>query len=274
MTIQILLNWDYAQYISNKTIMDASKVFTLFHAPGCGSTFTLALLQALNAPHEVVTLNFEAISVQGQESPEASRLKEANPLCQFPTLITPEGAVMTEMGGIALYLHDNFAANTPWSTKELTAEQLALFYRLVFFIPANIYPAITAIDFPERFIVIPASADLHVTKEAAVGWVTEKALENREAAYKLLESIIAAESARRGGECAYSLGTEHPTIADVYITLIAHYSPRPRYGWLKEHCPKIWTIADNTMKKSIVGLVFWESFTSKDNADDPWPMQE
>lgn len=43
-------------------------------------------------------------------------------------------------------LHDHFAANTPWSTKELTAEQLALFYRLMFFIPGNIYPTIAAID--------------------------------------------------------------------------------------------------------------------------------
>ncbi len=60
--------------------------------------------------------------------------------------------------------------------------------------------------------------------------MTEKALENRAAMYKLLESIITSESARRGGECAYSLGTERPTILDVYIALIAHYSPtsRPR----------------------------------------------
>lgn len=79
--------------------MNASKTFTLFHAPGSGSTFTLALLQAMNVPHEVVKLNFEA---RDEDSPDALRLKQANPLCQFPTLITPEGAVMTEMGGVAL----------------------------------------------------------------------------------------------------------------------------------------------------------------------------
>ncbi|KLO20447.1 hypothetical protein SCHPADRAFT_923602 [Schizopora paradoxa] len=250
--------------------MNASKTFTLFHAPGSGSTFSLALLQALNVPHEVVSLNFEA---RDEDSPEASRLKQTNPLCQFPTLVSPEGAVMTEMGGIALYLHDQFAANTPWSKRDLTAEQLALFYRLMFFIPGNIYPTIAAIDFPERFIVIPSSADLHVTMEAAVGWVMEKGLENREAMYKVLEGIIAAESTRRGGERKYCLGTEHPTIPDVYITLMAHYSPRPRFGWLKEHCPTIWTVADNTMKDPVIRSVFWESFTSKDSPnDDAWPQ--
>ncbi len=81
--------------------MNASKVFTLFHAPGNGSTFTLALLQVLNVPHEVVTVNVDAWGGL-ESSPEASRLKQANPLCQFPTLIIPEGAVMTEMAGIAL----------------------------------------------------------------------------------------------------------------------------------------------------------------------------
>ena len=31
------------------------------------------------------------------------------------------------------------------------------------------------------------------------------------------------------GGSVFALGTKTPTIVDVYVTLVAHYSPRPRY---------------------------------------------
>jgi hypothetical protein len=39
--------------------------------------------------------------VDRESHPELDRLLAANPLAQFPTLITPEGAVLTEMVAIA-----------------------------------------------------------------------------------------------------------------------------------------------------------------------------
>lgn len=53
-----------------------------------------------NAPHELVVCDYEETTAK--RGPNYARLVEANPLAQFPTLITPEGYVMTEMVGIAL----------------------------------------------------------------------------------------------------------------------------------------------------------------------------
>jgi GST-like protein len=93
-------------------------------------------------------------------------LLRANPLAQFPTLVTPEGVVMTEMAGIALcasisylmllahcrvtFLYEDLTERhgkgTPWSIDDWSEEQRAVFYRLMVFIPANVYPTITVID--------------------------------------------------------------------------------------------------------------------------------
>ena len=97
----------------------APGVYTLFHCPGVGSTYPLALLIALDVQHELVVLDFEEVSSRKSsdpnaeehaDSPDVRRLLRANPLAQFPTLVTPEGVVMTEMAGIALckYLYPSW----------------------------------------------------------------------------------------------------------------------------------------------------------------------
>jgi len=66
-------------------------------------------MRLLGVPHEVVTLEYDKV-VERKETPGLARLLSANPLAQFPTLITPEGAVMTEMVAIVLceYLYTPF----------------------------------------------------------------------------------------------------------------------------------------------------------------------
>lgn len=87
--------------------------YTLFHAPGCGSTFALALLCALQRPStdgaahvafdiDVCTLDADAVARRDAATPHYSELARANALLQLPTLVTPEGAVLTETGAIAL----------------------------------------------------------------------------------------------------------------------------------------------------------------------------
>lgn len=82
-------------------------------------------------------------------------------------------------------------------------------------------------QFPERFIVVPDSAK-GISKEAAVGWVEEKAIENREVQFKNLERIIASTAANRTENTIYAIGTKDPTVLDVYIAVIVQWSPRKR----------------------------------------------
>ncbi|TDL30183.1 hypothetical protein BD410DRAFT_780726 [Rickenella mellea] len=227
-----------------------SGVYTLFHADAVGSVLTLAVLRVLDVKHNIVLLDYDSVTKK-EDTPEYRQLISANPLAQFPTLVTPDGTVLTEGAATAFYLHDKHAIGTPWSTEHLSPSQLALYYRIMVFIPANIYPTITAIEFPERFIVVPKSS--HVSEEAVCGWVEEKGQENRQTTFKLLEKLLDTVEKRTS---AYALGTATPSLVDIYITLIAHYSPRPRYGWMEENCPKVMACARETLKDPVLQQVF------------------
>ena len=54
--------------------------------------------------------------------------------------------LMDDMFLFFVDLQERHAKGTPWSLEDLSPEQLAVFYRIMLFIPANIYPTITAID--------------------------------------------------------------------------------------------------------------------------------
>jgi hypothetical protein len=86
-------------------------------------------------------------------------------------------------------------------------------------------------QFPERFITIPPTSHVieHISPEAIIGWVRERAITNRMNAFTLLEKILNDTVLGKPNTSKLALGTEHPTILDVYITLMAHYSPRPKY---------------------------------------------
>jgi hypothetical protein len=57
------------------------------------------------------------------------------------------------------------------------------------------------------------------------GWILSKNVQNHESTYRMLESIVSITA----GDSPYVLGTTHPTLVDVYVTLMAHYAPKPRY---------------------------------------------
>ncbi|KAG8690857.1 hypothetical protein FRC11_008571 [Ceratobasidium sp. 423] len=207
---------------------DNAKPYILFHAPGVGSTFPLALLRVFDVPHELVICDYEETTAR--KGSNYARLVETNPLAQFPTLITPEGYAMTEMVGIALYLHDRFAKGTTWDIRALSPDQQAAFYR---YIPAD------------------ASVD---TKQVE-GWVKAGTSAKREELWKMMER----EMTRELKEGTFLLGTGHPTLLDVLLSLVAHYTPHPRYSWFEEHCPKLHKNVRETLKTDVIKDVFREN---------------
>jgi glutathione S-transferase len=84
-----------------------SPAYTLYHASGMGSTYTLALLQLLNIPYVLKTMEFVTGPIGTTFKNDDSRatymeMKQHNPLGQFPTLVKSDGVVLTEMAAIAL----------------------------------------------------------------------------------------------------------------------------------------------------------------------------
>ncbi|KAG8947841.1 hypothetical protein FRC04_010199 [Tulasnella sp. 424] len=230
-----------------------SDKYVLFHSDGAGSTFPLVLLRVFKVPHEVVNMNYED-TTKRKDSPELRRLLEANPLAQFPTLLTPEGGVMTETAAIALYLNDRHGLDSPWSTSRLAAAQLAAFYRFLVYIPANIYPTVTIVEFPERYISVPK--DANVTLDEVKQWVSDESSKRRADAWTLLETQLGPGV--KGFNGSFLLGTDQPTMLDVYVTMMAHWTPYPRYDWFKKNCPRLYEVAHETMKASVVARQVFE----------------
>ncbi|QRW17020.1 glutathione S-transferase [Rhizoctonia solani] len=134
---------------------------------------------------------------------------------------------MTEMVGIALYLHDRFAKGTTWDIHVLAPTQQAAFYRWFIFIPAN----------------------------TVEGWVKAGTSTKREELWKIMEREM-TEGLKEG---TFVLGTQRPTLLDVLLALVAHYTPHPRYSWFEEHCPKLHKNVKETLKTSVIKDVFREN---------------
>ena len=118
---------------------------TLYGRPGWGSVLTEAQLVWYAIPftfHEVGDLFADERARQ--------ELAKINPLAQIPTLVLPDGAVMTESAAITLWLADQ--AGSHELVPEPQAAERARFLRWLIFITSNIYPTYTYADDPSRFV--------------------------------------------------------------------------------------------------------------------------
>jgi GST-like protein len=122
-------------------------MYTLIGAPGWGSAIAEALLDLSGLPYQVEDIDPK------KPTTESKRLTALNPLAQVPTLLLPDGTVMSESAAIALHIADRApaAALVP-PPGDPTRDA---FLRWLVFIVANVYPMYTVGDFPERFVSGP-----------------------------------------------------------------------------------------------------------------------
>lgn len=115
---------------------------TLYGYDGSGSAAIEAALVLAGIDYEVV----KAASWDPHSDVEA--LTRVNPMRQIPTLVTPEGLVLTESAAILLHL--GLAHPASGLLPQDTAGR-ARSLRALVFIAANCYGAISVGDFPERW---------------------------------------------------------------------------------------------------------------------------
>ncbi|HTP98937.1 MAG TPA: glutathione S-transferase family protein [Casimicrobiaceae bacterium] len=82
-------------------------------------------------------------------------LSRVNPLAQIPTLVLPDGTVMTESAAILIHLGLAYPASDLLPSD---ASRRAQVVRGLVYVAANCYAAIGIIDFPERFVTDPDEA--------------------------------------------------------------------------------------------------------------------
>jgi GST-like protein len=133
-------------------------MYTLYGSRGSGSAIVEAALERCG-------LDFRQVRASAWEEDSAiDELRRVNPLAQIPTLVMPDGSVMTESAAILVHLglqHPNSAL--------LPADESARAQTLrgLVFIAANCYSAITASDYPERFTTEDGDEARASVREAA-----------------------------------------------------------------------------------------------------------
>ena len=178
---------------------------------GCGSVLVEAALVLAGIAYEREEVDY------AQPGPARDRLLALNPLGQVPTLILPDGAVMTETAAIALHLDELVPAAglLPPPGDPLRREAL----RWLVFLIAAVYPTFTYGDDPAKWVgdagpVLGDATNAH-----------------REKLWRQVEGVAGSP---------WFLGARF-SMLDVYVSVMTRW--RPRRAWFAEHCPRLTAIA-------------------------------
>jgi len=116
--------------------------YTLYGTQGSGSAAIEIALAACRQPFEQVTAS------SWQPESAQRELTRLNPMRQIPTLVLPDGSVLTESAAILIHLG---LAHPRSGLLPTAAVPRAQAIRGLVFIAANCYAAISISDYPERW---------------------------------------------------------------------------------------------------------------------------
>jgi GST-like protein len=179
---------------------------------GCGSAIVEAALLLAEIPYDREEVDYST------PSPERDRLAAKNPLVQVPTIVLPDGTVMTESLAIVLHI-DELAPDAgllPAAGDPLRREAL----RWLAFVVAAIYPTFTYGDDPAKWVG-DAGPRLGESTHA-----------HRQKLWRHLDEHVA-----RG---PWFLGARF-SILDVYVSIMTRW--RPNRPWFATNTPKLHAIA-------------------------------
>ena len=123
-------------------------MMVLYGTKGSGAAAIDAALRMTGAPYRVVD------AASWQPGSGLDELRKVNPLAQVPTLVLPEGGVMSESAAILACLGERFPGSGLLPADPAARAQSL---RGLVYIAANCYACIGVIDYPER--VVPDAGD-------------------------------------------------------------------------------------------------------------------
>lgn len=206
-------------------------MYVLYGRAGWGSALTEAQLAWYGLPYRL-----EPVGDLFADASAREQLERLNPIAQVPTLLLPDGTMMTESAAITLLLGDRPDGRS--LVPPAGAPTRASFLRWLVFLVANIYPTFTYADDPSRFVAIEeARAPFRAAVEA----------------YKLrLWQIVDQVAAQ-----PWFLGDTFSAL-DIYIGVMTHW--RPRRAWFADHCPHLSAIAGRADAESALAEVWRRNF--------------
>lgn len=212
-------------------------MYKLFGRPGWGSTLVEAQLAWYGLPYET-----EDVDDLFESADARARLSPVNPLAQVPTLILPDGEVMTESAAITLYLSGTTGRSD--LVPDTGDPSRAAFLRWLVFLVANVYPTFTYADDPARF----------VPGEAAQQGFRANIDAYAQRLWRQVEGAV--------GE-PWLLGGRFSAL-DIYIGVMTRW--RPRRPWFAEACPRLHAIASRVDVEPRLAEVWRRNFPGSGNA--------
>jgi GST-like protein len=206
-------------------------MYTLFAIKGWGSVIAEAAFAFAGVPYRLEYVKLD------EAGPVRDRLQAANPLGQLPTVIMPDGRVLTESAAIVLHLADGAPLEAGLAPAAGAAAR-PVFLRWLIFLVAAIYPTFTYGDDPTRYVEGAAAQQALAASTLAL----------RKTLWRQVEAVA---------EAPYFLGTERSAI-DIYIWAMTHWQPRA--AWFAEHCPKLAAIAATIDRAAELGEIRARNF--------------
>jgi GST-like protein len=193
--------------------MSATTAYKLYGAKGSGSMIVEAAFGRARLPVEFVDLAFDDVG-WGSRS-----LAPLNPLGQVPTLVMPDGSIMTESAAIVLHI----AERAPQANlvPALDHPQHTAFLRWLVFLVSPVYSTFTYGDVPKRWVA---------GDEAAAMALRTSTDEHRNLLWRYVEARI---------DGPWFLGATWSAL-DLYMWTMTFW--RPGRDWFKAECPKLHAI--------------------------------
>lgn len=191
--------------------------YKLYGRAGWGSAIVEAQLVWYGLP-----FTFEPVGDLLREPDSRIKLEKVNPLAQIPTLVMPDGSVMSESAAITLLLADITGKDSLVPGPK--SPERAKFLRWLVFIVANIYPTFTYADDPARFVSVNAARDPF---RAATDAYAQRL-------WRQIEANVGTP---------WFLGARFSAL-DIYAGVMTRW--RPKRGWFETETPHLFSIARRT----------------------------
>ena len=187
--------------------------YRLYGAKGGGSMIVEAAFARTSLPVEFVDLEWDDVGW------DSRTLAPLNPLGQVPTLLMPDGSVMTESAAMILHI----AEQSPQAdlVPALDHAQRAAFLRWLIFLVSAVYPTFTYGDVPKRWVA---------GDESAAKSLRTATDEHRKKLWRYVEGQI---------DGPWFLGDTWSAL-DLYMWPMTFW--RPGRDWFNAECPKLGAI--------------------------------
>ncbi len=203
----------------------------LIGSQGCGNVIVESAFALAGVAHDYEEVDYS------DDSPTRPRLLHVNPLGQVPTLVLPDGEVMTESLAMLHWIQDQAPAARLIPPKGDPARMR--FYRWAVFLIAAVYPTFTYGDDPKKWVG---------ESEAARNALRDSSNAHRQKLLAQMNSVCGAP---------HFLGERFSAI-DLYLAAMSHW--RPGRKWWAAEAPKLLAAADAARAMPEVGKVFARHF--------------